>query len=62
MITIILVLLQLLFPTSDSARPFSMLGLGDIVIPGIMSTKLEFSFIMRSCGFELAMNFLFVCS
>ena len=26
--------LQLLFPTSDSARPFSMLGLGDIVIPG----------------------------
>ena len=25
---------QLLFPTADSARPFSMLGLGDIVIPG----------------------------
>ncbi|XLU22966.1 hypothetical protein S245_059032, partial [Arachis hypogaea] len=23
----------LLFPTADSARPFSMLGLGDIVIP-----------------------------
>ncbi|KAK4492345.1 hypothetical protein RD792_003149 [Penstemon davidsonii] len=27
--------IKLLFPTSDSARPFSMLGLGDIVIPGI---------------------------
>ncbi|KAK4407454.1 Signal peptide peptidase [Sesamum angolense] len=25
----------LLFPTADSTRPFSMLGLGDIVIPGI---------------------------
>jgi minor histocompatibility antigen H13 len=25
---------QLLFPTADAARPFSMLGLGDIVIPG----------------------------
>ncbi|XLT00966.1 hypothetical protein HN51_050317 [Arachis hypogaea] len=24
---------MLLFPTADSARPFSMLGLGDIVIP-----------------------------
>ncbi|XP_029123697.1 signal peptide peptidase 1 isoform X2 [Elaeis guineensis] len=28
-------ILLLLFPTSDLARPFSMLGLGDIVIPGI---------------------------
>ncbi|XP_058107813.1 signal peptide peptidase 1-like [Magnolia sinica] len=27
--------IKLLFPTSDTARPFSMLGLGDIVIPGI---------------------------
>lgn len=27
--------IKLLFPTSNSARPFSMLGLGDIVIPGI---------------------------
>ncbi|CAK9134624.1 unnamed protein product [Ilex paraguariensis] len=27
--------IKLLFPTADSARPFSMLGLGDIVIPGI---------------------------
>ncbi|XP_010936563.1 signal peptide peptidase 1 isoform X1 [Elaeis guineensis] len=27
--------IKLLFPTSDLARPFSMLGLGDIVIPGI---------------------------
>jgi minor histocompatibility antigen H13 len=26
---------QLIFPTGDVARPFSMLGLGDIVIPGI---------------------------
>lgn len=31
-------LLQLLFPTSDAARPFSMLGLGDIVIPGKILT------------------------
>lgn len=28
-------ILQLLFPTADAARPFSMLGLGDIVIPGM---------------------------
>ncbi|KAK6164066.1 hypothetical protein DH2020_000930 [Rehmannia glutinosa] len=27
--------IKLLFPTSDSARPFSMLGLGDIVIPAL---------------------------
>ncbi|KAE9609160.1 putative presenilin/signal peptide peptidase [Lupinus albus] len=27
--------IKLLFPTFNSARPFSMLGLGDIVIPGI---------------------------
>ncbi|KAL6527831.1 hypothetical protein OROMI_029642 [Orobanche minor] len=27
--------IKLLFPTSDAVRPFSMLGLGDIVIPGI---------------------------
>ncbi|KAL6966598.1 hypothetical protein U1Q18_032379 [Sarracenia purpurea var. burkii] len=27
--------IKLLFPTADSARPYSMLGLGDIVIPGI---------------------------
>ncbi|XP_039015367.1 signal peptide peptidase 2-like [Hibiscus syriacus] len=27
--------IKLLFPTADSARPFSMLGLGDIVIPGV---------------------------
>uniref|UniRef100_A0A7C8Z1X1 Uncharacterized protein n=1 Tax=Opuntia streptacantha TaxID=393608 RepID=A0A7C8Z1X1_OPUST len=27
--------IKLLFPTADPARPFSMLGLGDIVIPGI---------------------------
>uniref|UniRef100_A0A1D1Z7Y3 Minor histocompatibility antigen H13 n=1 Tax=Anthurium amnicola TaxID=1678845 RepID=A0A1D1Z7Y3_9ARAE len=29
--------IKLLFPTSDAARPFSMLGLGDIVIPGDVS-------------------------
>uniref|UniRef100_M1AK49 Minor histocompatibility antigen H13 n=1 Tax=Solanum tuberosum TaxID=4113 RepID=M1AK49_SOLTU len=28
-------ILLLLFPTADAKRPFSMLGLGDIVIPGI---------------------------
>ncbi|KAG6493023.1 hypothetical protein ZIOFF_047996 [Zingiber officinale] len=27
--------IKLIFPTSDAERPFSMLGLGDIVIPGI---------------------------
>lgn len=27
--------IKLLFPTADAVRPFSMLGLGDIVIPGI---------------------------
>eukprot|EP00246_Nothoceros_aenigmaticus_P005052 TRINITY_DN16864_c0_g1_i1.p2 TRINITY_DN16864_c0_g1~~TRINITY_DN16864_c0_g1_i1.p2 ORF type:complete len:145 (-),score=16.10 TRINITY_DN16864_c0_g1_i1:664-1098(-) len=27
--------IKLVFPTGDPARPFSMLGLGDIVIPGI---------------------------
>ncbi|XP_068650289.1 signal peptide peptidase 1-like [Aristolochia californica] len=27
--------IKLLFPTSDPVRPYSMLGLGDIVIPGI---------------------------
>lgn len=27
--------IKLLFPTADLARPYSMLGLGDIVIPGI---------------------------
>lgn len=27
--------IKLLFPTSDATRPYSMLGLGDIVIPGI---------------------------
>ncbi|KAM3303610.1 signal peptide peptidase [Capsicum chacoense] len=27
--------IKLLFPTADAKRPFSMLGLGDIVIPGI---------------------------
>jgi hypothetical protein len=29
---------QLIFPTGDVARPFSMLGLGDIVIPGLILT------------------------
>ncbi|KAJ6819385.1 signal peptide peptidase 1-like isoform X1 [Iris pallida] len=28
--------IKLLFPTSNSARPFSMLGLGDIVIPDLL--------------------------
>jgi len=27
--------IKLLFPTGDALRPYSMLGLGDIVIPGI---------------------------
>ncbi|KAJ6964805.1 signal peptide peptidase-like isoform X2 [Populus alba x Populus x berolinensis] len=30
--------IKLLFPTADTARPFSMLGLGDIVIPGKVSS------------------------
>ncbi|KAG6489872.1 hypothetical protein ZIOFF_051153 [Zingiber officinale] len=29
--------IKLIFPTSDAERPFSMLGLGDIVIPGNLS-------------------------
>ena len=27
--------MQLLFPTANALRPYSMLGLGDIVIPGL---------------------------
>ncbi|KAL1552989.1 COMPASS (complex proteins associated with Set1p) component, variant 2 [Salvia divinorum] len=37
---------MLLFPTSDFARPFSILGLGDIVIPGIfvvLALRCDFS-------------------
>jgi len=46
---VIQIILQLLFPTADSVRPFSMLGLGDIVIPGRMTLHLcidiiQFSF------------------
>ncbi|XP_026402345.1 signal peptide peptidase-like isoform X2 [Papaver somniferum] len=34
---------KLLFPTADAARPYSMLGLGDVVIPGIfVSLALHF--------------------
>ncbi|PIA48135.1 hypothetical protein AQUCO_01400606v1 [Aquilegia coerulea] len=36
--------IKLLFPTGDSARPFSMLGLGDIVIPGMYSS-VQYSFL-----------------
>lgn len=36
--------LQLLFPTADAKRPFSMLGLGDIVIPGITSIFIKIHF------------------
>ncbi|KAL1552988.1 COMPASS (complex proteins associated with Set1p) component [Salvia divinorum] len=38
--------IKLLFPTSDFARPFSILGLGDIVIPGIfvvLALRCDFS-------------------
>jgi len=35
--------IKLLFPTSNSVRPFSMLGLDDIVIPGIF-VALAFQF------------------
>lgn len=45
---------QLLFPTSDLTRPFSMLGLGDIVIPGKKLSSMMFvvySFIF-SCYFR----------
>jgi len=37
---VIQIILQLLFPTADAVRPFSMLGLGDIVIPGRMTLHL----------------------
>ncbi|KAK9032607.1 hypothetical protein V6N11_056867 [Hibiscus sabdariffa] len=33
--------IKLLFPTGDSARPFSMLGLGDIVIPGFKAFHVD---------------------
>lgn len=33
----VIVTVQLIFPTGDVTRPFSMLGLGDIVIPGAHS-------------------------
>ncbi|XLT27776.1 hypothetical protein HN873_059068 [Arachis hypogaea] len=34
--------IKLLFPTADSARPFSMVGLGDIVIPGRLTCLLMY--------------------
>lgn len=45
------ILLQLLFPTADSARPFSMLGLGDIVIPGMLLIKHLLFFFLVFLGF-----------
>ncbi|KAI5002039.1 hypothetical protein ZWY2020_026689 [Hordeum vulgare] len=44
--------IKLLFPTADAARPFSMLGLGDIVIPGIF-VALAFALMSRE-GLRIA--------
>uniref|UniRef100_M4DLM1 Uncharacterized protein n=1 Tax=Brassica campestris TaxID=3711 RepID=M4DLM1_BRACM len=41
--------IKLLFPTGDALRPYSMLGLGDIVIPGIfVALALRFDVSKRS--------------
>ncbi|CAH2045666.1 unnamed protein product [Thlaspi arvense] len=41
--------IKLLFPTGDALRPYSMLGLGDIVIPGIfVALALRFDVSRRS--------------
>ncbi|KAL0390770.1 UNVERIFIED_CONTAM: Signal peptide peptidase [Sesamum calycinum] len=42
--------IKLLFPTSDSARPFSMLGLGDIVIPEEKSQYFKSAFVGYTVG------------
>ncbi|KAL6903792.1 hypothetical protein ACP4OV_004605 [Aristida adscensionis] len=49
--------IKLLFPTSDAARPFSMLGLGDIVIPGIfvaLALRFDVSRGIKNCYFNSA--------
>ncbi|PKA59882.1 Signal peptide peptidase 2 [Apostasia shenzhenica] len=49
--------IKLLFPTLDSARPFSMLGLGDIVIPGIfvaLALRFDVSRGKKNCYFNSA--------
>ncbi|XP_037449255.1 signal peptide peptidase 1-like [Triticum dicoccoides] len=46
--------IKLLFPTADAARPFSMLGLGDIVIPGIfvaLALRFDISRGIKSRGY-----------
>ncbi|VAI42068.1 unnamed protein product [Triticum turgidum subsp. durum] len=46
--------IKLLFPTADTARPFSMLGLGDIVIPGIfvvLALRFDISRGIKSRGY-----------
>uniref|UniRef100_A0A0D9WGV8 Uncharacterized protein n=1 Tax=Leersia perrieri TaxID=77586 RepID=A0A0D9WGV8_9ORYZ len=49
--------IKLLFPTGDAARPFSMLGLGDIVIPGIfvaLALRFDVSRGIKNCYFNSA--------
>ncbi|KAL5208146.1 hypothetical protein ABZP36_032581 [Zizania latifolia] len=49
--------IKLLFPTADAARPFSMLGLGDIVIPGIfvaLALRFDVSRGIKNCYFNSA--------
>lgn len=49
--------IKLLFPTADMTRPFSMLGLGDIVIPGIfvaLALRYDVSRGKGSCYFKSA--------
>lgn len=56
--------MQLLFPTADAQRPFSMLGLGDIVIPGITSILLwklgAFIHLFAAIILSLFTNLLFI--
>lgn len=51
---------QLIFPTGDVARPFSMLGLGDIVIPGL-PLAIYLNFVSTrvnglTCAYTLVLN------
>ncbi|KAK9125067.1 hypothetical protein Scep_013913 [Stephania cephalantha] len=49
--------IKLLFPTGNSTRPFSMLGLGDIVIPGIfvaLALRFDVSRGKENCYFRSA--------
>lgn len=54
--------MQLLFPTADLIRPFSMLGLGDIVIPGRMTLLMYWclSFVKFTCNNTLLLLVVYI--